>query len=471
MPDEDNGGTIMSRKKPLLAATLILLMLFSVLALPFSLLAEEAEDTPEEEVTAEEGEEEEEEEVWIAPEPKPVVLVVSFGTSYNDNRALTIGALEEAVAKAFPDHEMRRAFTSSIIINKLHARDGERIDNVTQALYRLLADGVKDVIVVPTHVMQGYEYDDTIAEIKPFVDKFESLKVSSGLLMSDEDYTTVAQILVDHTEDANQEDTAIVWMGHGTSHAANATYGKMDQVLKDLGHSNYYIGTVEGTPTLEDTLAAAQAGNYSKVVLLPFMIVAGDHANNDMSGDEPDSWKSQFEAAGFEVECRLEGMGSYAEIQDLIIEHAKAAVNVADLKEANEDNTAVEEAAVHEGPITADMLQDGTYEINVESSSSMFNIVKAELTVAEGKMTCAMTMSGKGYLYLFMGTGEEAAAASEDAYIPFEEVEDEHVFTVPVEALDQETDYAAFSKRKETWYDRTLVFSSEMLPEEAYANK
>lgn len=455
----------MSQKKSLLAATLVLVMLFSVLALPFTLLAEEAEDTPEEEVTAEE-----EEEVWVAPEPKPVVLVVSFGTSYNDNRALTIGALEEAVAKAFPDHEMRRAFTSSIIINKLHARDGERIDNVTQALYRLLADGVKDVTVVPTHVMQGYEYDDTIAEIKPFVDKFESFKVSSGLLMSDEDYKTVAQILVDHTEDANQEDTAIVWMGHGTSHAANATYGRMDQVLKDLGHSNYYIGTVEGTPTLEDTLAAVKAGNYSKVVLLPFMIVAGDHANNDMAGDEPDSWKSQFEAAGLEVECRLEGMGSYSEIQDLIIEHAKDAVNVAELED--EQAEAGEEKAVgHEGPVTADMLQDGTYEINVESSSSMFNIVKAELTVADGKMTCAMTMSGKGYLYLFMGTGEEAAAASEDAYIPFEEVEDEHVFTVPVEALDQETNCAAFSKRKGTWYDRTLVFSSEMLPEEAYANK
>lgn len=455
----------MSQKKSLLAATLVLVMLFSVLVLPFTLLAEEAEDTPEEEVTAEE-----EEEVWVAPEPKPVVLVVSFGTSYNDNRALTIGALEEAVAKAFPDYEMRRAFTSSIIINKLHARDGERIDNVTQALYRLLADGVKDVIVVPTHVMQGYEYDDTIAEIKPFVDKFESLQVSSGLLMTDEDYKTVAQILVDHTEDANQEDTAIVWMGHGTSHAANATYGKMDQVLKDLGHSNYFIGTVEGTPTLEDTLTAIQAGNYSKVVLLPFMIVAGDHANNDMSGDEPDSWKSQFEGAGFDVECRLEGMGSYTEIQDLIIEHAKAAVNVADLEDEPAE-AGEEKAASHEGPVTADMLQEGSYEINVESSSSMFNIVKAELTVADGKMTCAMTMSGKGYLYLFMGTGEEAAAASEDAYIPFEEVDDEHVFTVPVEALDQETDCAAFSKRKETWYDRTLVFSSEMLPEEAYANK
>ena len=211
-------------------------------------------------------------------------------------------------------------------------------------------------------------------------------------------------------------------------------------------------------------LKEVQAGSFKKVVMLPLMIVAGDHANNDMAGDEEDSWKSTFAAAGYEVECRIEGMGSYPAVQQMIVEHAKAAEPFSGVKTEGEK----EDSEAKEGPVTGDQLVDGDYEIEVESSSSMFNIVKAMLHVKDGKMTCDMTMSGQGYLYLFMGTGDEAAKATEDQYIPFQEIDDAHVFTVPVEALNQDIDCAAFSKRKEQWYDRTLVFSAKMLPAEAH---
>lgn len=464
----------MNQKNVVLAAALALLMIVSLLALPFTVRAEadQAQETKEnaeestEAMSEEKSEESEEEEKpkWVVPDPKPVLLAVSFGTSYNDNRPKTIGAVEKALAEAFPDYEVRRGFTSQIIIDHIMVRDGERIDTVIQALYRLLADGVKDVLVVPTHVMEGFEYNDVLAELTPFVDKFNSMKVSRALCVSDDDFDKLSDILVEQTKDADQEGTAILWMGHGTAHEANATYGKLDKVFHDKGHANYFVGTVEGTPTLDDVLKEVKAGNFKKVVILPLMIVAGDHANNDMAGDEEDSWKSTFTAAGYEVECRIEGMGSYPGVQQMIVEHAKAAEPFTGVKKDGEKA----EAEAKEGPVTGDQLVDGDYEIEVESSSSMFNIVKALLHVKDGKMTCDMTMSGKGYLYLFMGTGEEAAKATEDQYIPFQEIDDAHVFTVPVEALNQDINCAAFSKRKEQWYDRTLVFSAKMLPAEAH---
>lgn len=432
------------KKNRILAIVLTLLYCLSLFALP---------------VFAEE----EEEEVWTVPEPKPVLLAVSFGTSYNENRALTIGAMETAFAEAFPEYEIRRAFTSQIIIDKLHARDGERIDNVEQAMYRLLADGIKEVLVVPTHVMPGFEYEDVVAEISPFADKFESLKVSRPMLDTDEDFLNVLKIVTAHTAEYDVEGNAIVFMGHGTEHKANEVYGRFDALLKENGFSRYFVGTVEGTPTLEDVVAKVKEGNYSKVVLLPFMIVAGDHANNDMAGDEEDSWKSVFEAEGYETEAVLAGMGSYEEIHQLFIEHAQAASEVTAVQEEEKTESAAENKAV---------ILDGEYEIEVESSSNMFNIVSAKLIVKDGVMKCAMTMSGKGYLKLFMGTAEEAAAAPEEQMIPFEEdAEGAHVFTVPVAELDQEINCAAFSKKKEQWYDRVLVFSAKMLPVEAFAQE
>ncbi|HWR23791.1 MAG TPA: sirohydrochlorin cobaltochelatase [Feifaniaceae bacterium] len=257
---------------------------------------------------------------------KPVLLVVSFGTSYNDSRDITIGAIENALQAAYPEYEVRRAFTSQIIIDKLKERDGLEIDNVTQAMDRLVADGVKEVVIQPTHVMSGYEYDDVIAEVTPYQDKFSSFKTGEPLLITDADYDKVVSAITTETAAYDADGTAIVFMGHGTEHDANAAYAKLQQKLTDAGQDNYFIGTVEATPSVDDVLALVQASGAKKVVLLPLMIVAGDHANNDMAGDEPDSWKSVFTAAGFEVECLIQGLGQNAAIRQLIAEHAGTAM-------------------------------------------------------------------------------------------------------------------------------------------------
>ena len=257
---------------------------------------------------------------------KPVLLAVSFGTSYNDNRDVTIGAIENALQAAYPEYEVRRAFTSQIIIDILKERDGLEIDNVTEAMERLVADGVKDVVIQPTHVMNGFEYDDVVAEVASYEDKFDSFKLGSPLLITDADFDGVVAAITAGTADYNVDGTAIVFMGHGTEHESNATYAKLQQKLADAGHANYFVGTVEAEPTVEEVLEAVKASGASKVVLLPLMIVAGDHANNDMAGDEEDSWKSVFSAADFEVECVLEGLGQNAAIQQMIVEHAAAAM-------------------------------------------------------------------------------------------------------------------------------------------------
>ena len=255
------------------------------------------------------------------------LLVVSFGTSYNDNRRLTIGAIENALEEAFPDFSVRRAFTSQIIIDHVFQRDGEVIDNVTQALDRAVENGVKTLVVQPTHLMSGYEYNDLADELAEYADAFESIAMGVPLLDTDDDFLTVADALAKATEAYNDGETAICLMGHGTEAESNEVYAKMQTVMDKAGHENIFIGTVESTPSVEDVLAMVQAGNYKKVVLRPMMIVAGDHANNDMAGDEPDSWKSIFEAAGYEVTCVVEGLGSLGEIQSLIVQHAQAAID------------------------------------------------------------------------------------------------------------------------------------------------
>lgn len=251
-----------------------------------------------------------------------VMLVVSFGTSYNDNRDLSIGGVEKALQTAYPDYQIRRAFTSQIIIDKLKERDKLEIDNVTQAMDRLVADGVKEVVVQPTHVMSGFEYDDVVAEVKSYTDKFDSFKIGKTLLISDADYDEAISVVTEETKSYDTDGTAIVFMGHGTEHEANATYAKLQQRVTDAGHDNFFIGTVEATPSLDDVIALVKKSGAKKVVLMPFMIVAGDHANNDMAGDEDGSWKKAFEAEGFEVECVLKGLGQYKGIQDMIVKHA-----------------------------------------------------------------------------------------------------------------------------------------------------
>ena len=264
--------------------------------------------------------------VAFAEEVKPVILVVSFGTSYNDNRDLSIGAVEEAIQAAYPDWEVRRAFTAQTVIDILDERDAIDTDNVTEAMDKLVADGVKKVVIQPTHVMNGAEYDDVMAEIAPYADQFEGFAVGAPLLTGVEDYEAVTEALLAENEYAGSADTAIVYMGHGTHHFANATYSQAQLVMQAAGYENVFVGTVEGFPALENVMANVTAYGAEKVVLYPFMVVAGDHASNDMAGDEEDSWKTAFANAGFEVECVLEGLGQNAGVQAIYVEHVQAAM-------------------------------------------------------------------------------------------------------------------------------------------------
>ena len=255
------------------------------------------------------------------------ILVVSFGTSYNDSRDITIGAIENAIQEAYPDYQVKRAFTSQIIIDKLKERDGIEIDNVTEALDRAVNDGVKTLVVQPTHLMNGYEYTDLVDELDTYNDKFDKIAIGDPLLTSDEDFKAVVQAITSETSSYDDGQTAICFMGHGTEADSNSVYTKLQETLTSEGYENYYIGTVEATPSVDDVLAAVKEKNYTKVVLEPLMVVAGDHANNDMAGDEDDSWKTVFQNAGYQVECVLKGLGQFESIQNIYVDHVKAAID------------------------------------------------------------------------------------------------------------------------------------------------
>ena len=255
------------------------------------------------------------------------LLVISFGTSFNDSRRLTIGAIEDALEKALPDYSVRRGFTSNIIIDHVNKRDGILIDDVDAALKRAVDNGVKNLVVQPTHLMNGLEYNDILNEVAQYSDAFENVVFGEPLLTSDDDFKKVEQAIVDWTKEYDDGETAICFMGHGTEADSNGVYQKMQDMLTADGYENYFIGTVEATPTLDDVLAKVQAGEYKKVILEPLMVVAGDHANNDMAGDEEDSWKSVFEGAGYEVECLLRGLGENEDIRQIYVEHAQAAID------------------------------------------------------------------------------------------------------------------------------------------------
>lgn len=276
------------------------------------------------------------------------LLVVSFGTSFNGSRAEDIGGIEKALQESYPEWSVRRAFTAQIIINHIQAREGIKIDNVQQALERAVNNGVKNLIVQPTHLMHGAEYDELIGILDEYKDKFESVVVSEPLLgevgsdatviNSDKEY--VAKALTaeavtasgyESLEAAAAEGVAYVFMGHGTSHTANVTYNQMQTQMKELGYDNVFIGTVEGEPeetACDVVIEAVHAAGYTKVILRPMMVVAGDHANNDMAGADDDSWKSQFEASKqFDnVDCQIAGLGGIAEIEQLYVAHVAAAI-------------------------------------------------------------------------------------------------------------------------------------------------
>lgn len=274
------------------------------------------------------------------------ILVVSFGTSFNDSRVADIKGIEDAIAAANPDWSVRRAFTAQIIINHIQARDDEHIDNMDQALDRAVANGVKNLVVQPTHLMHGAEYDELMEAVEKYKDQFASVAVAEPLLGEvgadaaavNDDKKTVAEELTaeavktagyDSLEAAKEDGVAFVFMGHGTSHTAKVSYSQMQAQMKDLGYDNVFIGTVEGEPeetACEEVIKAVAEAGYTKVVLRPLMVVAGDHANNDMAGEDEDSWLSQFNASGkFDsVDTQIAGLGEIKAIQDLYVAHTAA---------------------------------------------------------------------------------------------------------------------------------------------------
>ena len=384
------------------------------------------------------------------------LLVVSFGTSYNDNRAATIGAVESAMETAFPDYAVRRGFTANIIIEHVQRRDGVVIDDVTEALARAKANGVKNLLVQPTHLMNGYEYGDLVKELEACAGDFESVKIGAPLLTTEEDFAVVAQAMVDAAAGHDDGKTAVCYMGHGTEAASNGIYARMQKHLSDSGHDNFFVGTVEAEPTAEDLVKLVKAGGYEKVVLRPMMIVAGDHANNDMAGDDEDSWKSVFTAAGFQVTCEINGLGELEAIQQLLAAHAGEA------KPLDETGIYVEPNPGNVKPAGTAAPADGVYTVEVTCKESMFKIAGCELTIADGKMTAALTLGSASFDRMFPGSAAAAAAGGEGAV---EAVTDGETatFTLPVSALDQELGFAAHSVRKDTWYDRNLTFHAESL--------
>ena len=408
------------------------------------------------------------------------LLVVSFGTSFNDSRAEDIGGVEKALQEANPDWSVRRAFTAQIIINHVQARDGEKIDNVEQALNRAVENGVKNLVVQPTHLMHGAEYDELVEALDSYKDKFETVTVAEPLLgevgddaaVVNEDKAAVAEAITaeavktagfDSLEAAKEDGTAFVFMGHGTSHTAKVSYSQMATQMEKLGYDNVFIGTVEGEPeetACENVIAAVKEAGYTKVILRPLMVVAGDHANNDMAGDDEDSWKSQFVASGnFEsVDCQIAGLGEIDAIQQIYVAHTKAAID-------SLGDIATTASA------DSDVLADGTYSAKFDTDSSMFHVNEAydgrgTLTVKNGKMTLHIVMPSQNIVNLFLGTAEDAQKDGAKLIQPTtEEVtysdgskEEVYAFDVPVEALEKEFDLALIGT-KGKWYDHKVSVS------------
>ena len=415
------------------------------------------------------------------------LLVVSFGTSFNGSRAEDIGGIEKALQTAYPDWSVRRAFTAQIIINHVQARDDEKIDNMDQALQRAVDNGVKNLVVQPTHLMHGAEYDELTEAVESYKDKFESVTIAEPLLGEvgdsddavNDDKKAVAEAITaeavktagyDSLEVAEADGTAFVFMGHGTSHTAKISYSQMQSQMNDLGYDNVFIGTVEGEP--EDTACEAviekiKEAGYKKVVLRPLMVVAGDHANNDMAGDDEDSWKSQFEASGAfdKIDTQIAGLGEIAAIQDLYVAHTKAAIDGNDA------------AVSEETEETAGTLEDGTYEAEFDTDSGMFHVNEANdgkgiLTVKDGKMTIHISLVSKNIVNLYVGKAADAQKDGAELLQPTTDTityddgstEEVYGFDVPVKALDETFDLALVGT-KGKWYDHEVSVSNPVKAE------
>ena len=415
------------------------------------------------------------------------LLVVSFGTSFNGSRAADIGGIEKALQTAYPDWSVRRAFTAQIIINHVQARDDEKIDNMDQALQRAVDNGVKNLVVQPTHLMHGAEYDELTEAVESYKDKFESVTIAEPLLGEvgdsddavNDDKKAVAEAITaeavktagyDDLDAAEADGTAFVFMGHGTSHTAKISYSQMQSQMNDLGYDNVFIGTVEGKP--EDTACEAviekiKEAGYKKVVLRPLMVVAGDHANNDMAGDDEDSWKSQFEASGAfdKIDTQIAGLGEISAIQDLYVAHTKAAMDGNDA------------AVSEESEETAGTLEDGTYEAEFDTDSGMFHVNEANdgkgiLTVKDGKMTIHISLVSKNIVNLYVGKAADAQKDGAELLQPTTDTityddgstEEVYGFDVPVKALDETFDLALVGT-KGKWYDHEVSVSNPVKAE------
>lgn len=412
------------------------------------------------------------------------LLVVSFGTSFNDSRAQDIGGIEKALQAAYPDWSVRRAFTAQIIINHVQARDGEKIDNMDQALQRAVDNGVKHLVIQPTHLMHGAEYDELCAAAESYKDKIETIEIAEPLLgevgqdgsTTNADKKAVAEALTaeavkaagyESLEDAAKDSTAFVFMGHGTSHAAAVTYTQMQTQMEELAYGNVYIGTVEGKPAetaCEAVIERIKEAGYQKVVLRPLMVVAGDHANNDMAGDDDDSWKSQFLASGaFDtVTCQIGGLGGIPTIEQIYVEHTAAVIGA---PTGTTSSGSTSEA-------NADALEDGTYAADFTTDSSMFHVNETEdgkgvLTVKDGQMTIHVSLASENILNLFPGSAEDAKKDGAALLQPTKDTvkysdgteEVVNGFDIPVPALDEEFPLALIGK-KGNWYDHMVKVSN-----------
>ena len=264
-----------------------------------------------------------------APAAKPVILVTSFGTSFADSRHITIGAIEDDIREAFPDYDVRRAFTAQIIIDHIEKDTGRHIDNFEEAMDKLVAEGVDTVIVQPTHLMDGFEYTDIKDSIeKNYKDKIAKIALGEPLLVNEADQKAVAEAIKAAMTKYEDDDTAICLMGHGTEAESNAIYATMQKVFDDLGYKNYFVATVEASPTFDDVAKAAKDAGYKKAVLRPMMVVAGDHANNDMADDsDPESFAAIMKEAGFEVKSVIEGLGQLVDVDEIYVAHVQTAID------------------------------------------------------------------------------------------------------------------------------------------------
>ena len=409
------------------------------------------------------------------------LLVVSFGTSFNDSRVADIKGIEDALQAANPDWSVRRAFTAQIIINHIQARDDEHIDNMDQALERAVNNGVKNLVIQPTHLMHGAEYDELMDAVDAYKDKFESVKVAEPLLGEvgddadtvNDDKKAVAEAITseavatanyDSLDAAKEDGVAFVFMGHGTSHTAKVSYSQMQAQMKELGYENVFIGTVEGEPeetACEAVIESVKNAGYTKVVLRPLMVVAGDHANNDMAGDDDDSWKSMFEASGaFEkIDTQIAGLGEIEAIQQIYVDHTKAAID------------SLGDVVTAEAKASAASVSDGDYMAEFNTDSSMFHANEAYdgrglLTVENGEMTLHVSMPSKNIVNLFVGKAEDAKKSGAKLLEPTTDTvtysdgttEEVYGFDVPVTSLDKEFDLALIGK-KGVWYDHRVSVS------------